>query len=57
MRSPGLRAAAALLLFSGWMGLLFGGFVFRGALHLLLPVAAALFPWHALPRHGQPDDP
>jgi hypothetical protein len=57
MRSPGLRAAAALLLFSGWMGLLFGGFVFRGALHLLLPVAAALFPWHALPRHEQPDDP
>jgi hypothetical protein len=44
------RAAAALLLFSGWMGLLFAGFLLHGALHLLLVGAAALFPWRSLPR-------
>ncbi|HLX07577.1 MAG TPA: hypothetical protein VKY89_06910 [Thermoanaerobaculia bacterium] len=41
------RAAAALLLFSAWMGLLFAGFLFRGALHLLLVGAALLFPWRS----------
>jgi hypothetical protein len=42
------RAAAALLLFSAWMGLLFAGFLLHGALHLLLPAAALLFPWRSL---------
>jgi fatty acid desaturase len=42
------RAALALLLFSTWMALLFAGFLFGGALHLLLPAAAALFPWRWL---------
>ena len=42
------RAAAALLLFSAWMGLLFAGFLLHGALHLLLVAAALLFPWRAL---------
>lgn len=43
------RAAAALLSFSTWMGLLFAGFMLHGALHLLLVVAALLFPWRSLP--------
>jgi hypothetical protein len=43
------RAAAALLSFSAWMGLLFAGFLLHGALHLLLVVAALLFPWRSLP--------
>jgi hypothetical protein len=42
------RAALALLLFSAWMALLFAGFLLGGALHLLLPAAAALFPWRWL---------
>jgi len=49
MPSPTWRAVLALLLFSAWMGLLFGGFLLGGALHLLLPAAAALFPWRSLP--------
>jgi hypothetical protein len=48
MRSPTLRAALALLLVSTWMGLLFAGVLLGGALHLLLPGAALLFPWRAL---------
>jgi hypothetical protein len=42
------RAALALLLFSTWMALLFAGYLLGGALHLLLPAAAALFPWRWL---------
>jgi hypothetical protein len=62
MLSPTWRAALALLLFSVWMGLLFGGFLLGGALHLLLPAAAALFPWRHLPPpipqepHQEPQD-
>lgn len=48
MRSPGLRAALALLLFSGWMALLFWGFAFRGGVHLLLAAGLGLFPWKAV---------
>jgi hypothetical protein len=48
MRTPTLRAALALLLFSGWMALLFWGFAFGGAVHLLLAAGVALFPWRAL---------
>jgi hypothetical protein len=55
------RAAAALLLFSAWMGLLFAGFLLHGALHLLLVVVALLFPWRALAAPaaaaGQDDRP
>jgi hypothetical protein len=47
MRSPLLRAALALLLLSTWMGLLFAGVLLGGALHLLLPAAALLFPWRS----------
>jgi hypothetical protein len=56
VRPPALfaRAAAALLLFSTWMGLLFAGLVFGGALHLLLVAAALLFPWRSLPRPIEP---
>ena len=49
-----VRAAAALLLFSAWMGLLFAGFLLHGALHLLLVVAALLFPWRSLPPPAPP---
>lgn len=48
MRSPTLRAALALLLFSSWMGLFFAGFALGGAIHLLLLAALILFPWKAL---------
>jgi len=46
--SPALRAAVALLAFSGWLAALFWGVLFGGAIHLLLPVAAVLFPWRSL---------
>ena len=48
MRSPLVRAALALLLFSGWLALLFSGFAFRGGVHLLLAAALAAFPWRSL---------
>ena len=41
-------AAFALLLFSTWLALLFSGFAFHGAVHLLLLVALAAFPWRSL---------
>jgi hypothetical protein len=47
MRSPVLRAALALFLFSGWMALLFWGFALGGGVHLLLAGALGLFPWRA----------
>jgi hypothetical protein len=47
MRSPTLRAALALALFSGWMALLFCGFALGGGVHLLLAAALVLFPWRA----------
>jgi hypothetical protein len=47
MRSPTVRAALALALFSGWMALLFWGFAFGGAVHMLLAAGLALFPWRA----------
>jgi hypothetical protein len=46
--SPLPRAAFALLLFSGWMALLFAGHAAGGAVHLLLAAAAGVFPWKAL---------
>jgi hypothetical protein len=42
------RSALALLLFSGWLALLFAGLAAGGAVHLLLVGAAVLFPWKAL---------
>ncbi len=48
MRSPLVRAAFALLLFSTWLALLFSGFAFRGGVHLLLLAALAAFPWRSL---------
>jgi hypothetical protein len=47
MPSPTVRAALALTLFSGWMALLFWGFAFGGAVHLLLAAGLTLFPWRA----------
>jgi hypothetical protein len=46
--SPTARGALALLLFSLWLSGLLAGAVLGGALHLLLPAAALLFPWRAL---------
>jgi hypothetical protein len=56
MRSPTLRAALALLLFSGWMALLFWGFALGGGVHLLLAGALALFPWRSAPAPGPSPD-
>jgi membrane protein required for beta-lactamase induction len=58
MLSPTVRAALALALFSGWMALLFWGFAFGGAVHLLLAAGLALFPWRAAaaPPSGAPGD-
>jgi len=47
MHSPLIRAALSLVLFSSWLALLFSGFAFHGAVHLLLAAALALFPWRA----------
>lgn len=44
---PTLRAALALAALSAWLVLLFGGWTFAGAVHLLLAAAVALFPWRA----------
>jgi hypothetical protein len=44
----------ALLLFSAWMFLLFAGFAAAGAVHLLLLLSLAAFPWRAL-RRGPSD--
>lgn len=46
--SSTLRTGLALLLFTGWLALLFVGFAGGGAVHLLLAGALALFPWKAL---------
>ena len=52
MRSPTVRAALALLLFSFWLALLFAGFALGGGVHLLLLAAVALFPWKAMREQG-----
>ena len=46
--TPTLRAALALVLFTGWLALLFVGYAAGGAVHLLLAGALGLFPWRAL---------
>jgi hypothetical protein len=57
MRRPVPRAALSLLLFSGWMALLFWGFVFHGGVHLLLAAALSLFPWKAAGARTLPPGP
>jgi len=57
MRSPVLRAALALLLFSGWMALLFWGFALGGGVHLLLAAGLAVFPWRAARTLTLPSPP
>lgn len=42
---PSLRLILSGLCVSGWMVLLFSGFAFGGAVHLLLVAALVLFPW------------
>lgn len=44
---PTLRTALALAALSAWLVLLFSGWTAAGAVHLLLVVAVALFPWRA----------
>ena len=46
--TPTLRAALALVLFTGWLALLFVGYAAGGAVHLLRAGALGLFPWRAL---------
>ena len=48
--SPTLRTVLALLLFTGWLALLFVGYAGAGAVHLLLAGALGVFPWKALIR-------
>ena len=47
---PTIRTCLALLLFTGWLALLFMGYAAGGAVHLLLAGALGLFPWRALLR-------
>lgn len=54
MRSPTLRAGAAIALVSGWMVALFAGVAGGGAIHLALAAALAVFPWRSL-RDGAGD--
>jgi hypothetical protein len=49
MGSPTVRAALAFALVSGWLTLLFVGWIWGGAVHLLLAAAFLVFPWRALP--------
>ncbi len=46
--TPTLRTVLALLLFTGWLALLFVGYAAGGAVHLLLAGALGVFPWKAL---------
>lgn len=54
--APVPRAAAALLLFSGWLALLFSGIAGGRAVHLLLLVALVLFPWKAAAPPPPPEE-
>jgi len=47
MRFPAIRALSGLILISAWLALLFLGWAFGGAVHLLLVAALAVFPWRA----------
>lgn len=47
-----LRIVLSLLALTAWMMLLFTGWAFAGAVHLLVIVALALFPWRSLPRRA-----
>jgi len=51
--SPTLRAGLAFALLSSWLVLFFSGFAAGGSVHLLLALAAVLFPWSA-PRGDSP---
>ena len=50
---PTPAAALSLGLLSAWLVLLFFGHTAGGALHLLLLVAAAVFPWRAMRRNAE----
>lgn len=56
MRSPTLRAAVALVLFSSWLALLFAGFALGGAIHLVLVAALVLFPWRASAKEASGEE-
>ncbi|MFY9824515.1 MAG: hypothetical protein WAM82_24275 [Thermoanaerobaculia bacterium] len=57
MRFLAIRALSGLILISGWLALLFSGWAFGGAVHLLLVAALAVFPWReaAAARRGGAD--
>lgn len=58
MPASTLRLAAVALALSAWLVLLFSGVALGGAVHLLLLVALAAFPWRELrpvaPVEGEP---
>jgi hypothetical protein len=57
MGPAALRLVGAATLFSAWMVLLLLGAAGRGAVHLLLAAALALFPWRAVrPSAPAPGD-
>lgn len=45
--SPRSRLYLSALCLSAWLILLFTGWTFAGATHLLLPAALLLFPWRS----------
>jgi hypothetical protein len=48
-----LRLVLCALAFSGWLLLLFGGYAFGGAVHLLLAAGLALLPWRRIREIGR----
>lgn len=57
LRSDALRTALSMTGFSAWMLLLFSGWFFGGAVHLLLVAALVLFPWRWLRTPVEESEP
>ena len=50
MTKPPVRLLLSVVTLAGWMLLLFLGWTFGGAIHLLLIGAAVAFPWREIGR-------
>jgi len=46
--APTPKLVISAVLFSAWMAMLLFGWIFGGAIHLLLLASVALFPWKVL---------